>query len=153
MEVVGCLGHLCCRHPPPSPRSPLRCDPSRGLTWHQDPPAEADRTYIGDFAAQGSEPLGSERRGGIVAGGQGSSGKPSQRMGSEAKQNMASDHPSLLGPPISQQGSLSATLLSRWEGLPGSGGSPAVHEVSLLGAGWQEGSGEAAHTQSPEGSQ
>lgn len=97
-----------------------------------------------------------QREGGIIAGGQGSSAKPSQRMGSEAKQNMASDHPPLLGPPISQQGSLSATLLSRWEGLPGSGGSPAVHEVaalSLLGAGWQEGSGEAAHTQSPEGSQ
>lgn len=48
----------------------------------------------------------------------------------------------------------STTLLSRWRGFQSLGVAQLWEKSkhTFLGAGWQEGSGEAAHSQNPEGS-
>lgn len=63
-----------------------------------------------DDAAQGNEPLGSEK--GEIIAGWGHLGKVSQRMRSEAKQHLASDLPLLTGPPTCTEDSQLGSLLS-----------------------------------------
>lgn len=99
---------------------------------------------------------------GCWAGGRGrvgeSSRKASQRVGSEAEQKAPSDlpppRPRLLSLAGNRPSNWSTTLLSRWRGFQSLGVAQLWEKSkhTFLGAGWQEGSGEAAHSQNPEGS-
>lgn len=102
----------------PTPHLPGAPQPS-GWGALCSPPAESGRTEMEDDAAQGNEPLGSERE---VIMGPGHLGKFSWRKGSEAKQNLDSDlHPSWAFP---WRAGLCSSANGR--GGPRSRGDPAV---------------------------
>lgn len=142
MEVVGCLGHLCSPHPPPPSRRPLQCGLSCGLTWHSEALQQRQPELIWKMMQLGAV--------GCWAGGRGrvgeSSRKASQRVGSEAEQKAPSDlfppRPPAPAPLTCRQSAIQLVnhTPKQMEGLPESGGGPAVGEVKAhIPWGWLAG--------------